>query len=128
MTPDGVFAFEDNVAPDDSELDEYLNNIERLRDPTHVRSYTVGEWKRWFEEAGLDVRESRVTKKRLDYDTWIDSLDTSEENRERVESMLRKPPVENPELAREIFEISCDEDCAVKSFSNLKLLVCAGIP
>jgi len=116
------------VAPDDSELDEYLNNIERLRDPTHVRSYTVGEWRQWFEKEGFDVRQAEVVKKRLDYDTWIESLDTPEENRERVESMLSEPPVENPELAREIFEISCDEDCAVKSFSNLKLLVCAGIP
>jgi ubiquinone/menaquinone biosynthesis C-methylase UbiE len=128
LTPDGIFGFEDNVAPDDRELDEYLNEIECLRDSTHVRSYTVGEWKRWFEDAGFDMRESRVVKKSLDYDTWIDSLDTSEENRERVESMLREPPVENPERARELFEISYAEGGEVESFSNLKLLVRAGIP
>lgn len=128
LSPDGVFAFEDNVAPDDEELDEYLNEVERLRDPTHVRSYTVGEWKRWFEDAGFDVRESRIVKKSLDYDTWIDSLDTSKENRERVESMLSEPPIENPERARELFEISRDENGEVGSFSNLKLLVRAGIP
>ena len=74
------------------------------------------------------MRESRVLKKRLDYDTWIDSLDTSKENRERVGSMLSEPPIENPECARELFEISCDEDGDVEHFSNLKLLVCAGIP
>jgi SAM-dependent methyltransferase len=128
LTPDGVFAFEDNVSPDDEEHDEYLNEIERLRDPTHVRSYTVAEWERWFEDAGFDMLESRVVKKSLDYDTWIDSLDTTKENRERVESMLREPPVENPERARELFDISCGEDGEVKSFSNLKLLVRAGIP
>jgi ubiquinone/menaquinone biosynthesis C-methylase UbiE len=128
LSPDGVFGFEDNVAPDDEELDAFLNEVERLRDPTHVRSYTVGEWKQWFEDAGLNVRESRVVKKRLEYKTWIDSLDTSKENRERVESMLSEPPVENPERARELFEISHDENGEVGSFSNLKLLVRAGIP
>ena len=125
LTPDGVLTFEDNVAPDDEELDAFLNEVERLRDPTHVRSYTVAEWKRWLEEAGFDVPEARVAKKRLDYETWIDSLDTSEENRERIESMLREPPVEYPERARELFEISYD-DSGVESFSNLKLLVRVG--
>ena len=128
LSPNGVFGFEDNVAPDNEELDEYLNEIEVLRDPTHVRSYTVGEWRQWFEKEGFDVRQVEVVKKRLDYDTWIESLDTPEENRERVESMLSEPPVENPERARELFEISCDENGTVESFSNLKLLVRAGIP
>jgi len=125
LTPDGVFAFEDNVAPDDEELDAFLNEVERLRDPTHVRSYTVAEWKRWLEEEVFDVLEARVVKKKLDYETWMDSLDTSEENRERIESMLSEPPVEHPERARELFEISYD-DSGVESFSNLKLLVRAG--
>lgn len=123
MAPSGVFAFEDNVAPDDDELDGYLNEVERLRDPTHVRSYTVEEWKEWLEEAGFEVLETRVVKKRLDYDTWIDSLDTPEERRGQVESMLSKPPVEHPERARDAFDISHDADGNVESFSNLKLLL-----
>ncbi|MDZ7688797.1 MAG: methyltransferase domain-containing protein [Halobacteriales archaeon] len=127
LSPDGVFAFEDNVAPDDDELDAFLNEVERTRDPTHVRSYTVGEWERWLDEAGFEVHEASVVKKNLDYETWIESLDTPEENRERVETLLREPPIGNPEQARELFEISC-EDGEVESFSNLKLLVLAGIP
>lgn len=126
MTNDGVFAFEDNVVPEHEELDAFLNEVERLRDPTHVRSYTVGEWKRWFEKAGFDVRQAEVVKKELDYKTWIDSLDTPDENRDRVESMLREPPVEPPERARELFEITYN-DGDVESFSNLKLLACAGV-
>lgn len=122
LAPSGVFAFEDNVSPNDPELDGYLNEIERLRDPTHVRSYTVEEWKRWLE-ADFDVIEARVVKKRLDYDTWIDSLDTPEKNRDQVESMVSNPPLESPESARELFEISYGSDGEVESFSNLKLLV-----
>lgn len=60
----GVFAFEDNIAPMDDDLDAFLNEVERLRDPTHVRSHRESEWIDWVKEAGFDVESTIVLKKR----------------------------------------------------------------
>lgn len=114
----GTFAFEDNIAPADEELATFLNEVERLRDPTHVASHTESTWKGWLRGAGFTIEESVVIKKTIDYRDWIEQLDTPPENRERLEELFADPPAG----ADELYEISRDED-GVKSFANLKLLV-----
>lgn len=114
----GTFAFEDNVAPDDGDLDAFLNRIERLRDPTHVRSHTVGEWHDWLDEAGFSIETSRVVKKTIEYDDWVAQLDTPEEAREELEELFSDPP----EGAGELFELTYD-DGTIATFDNLKVLV-----
>src|SRR5207253_5895829 len=39
-----AFVVEDSVVPDDRELDAFLNGVEAIRDPTHVRSLTSAGW------------------------------------------------------------------------------------
>jgi hypothetical protein len=118
LEPGGTFAFEDNVAPADAALDEFLNTVERTRDPTHVRSHTVAEWLEWLAAAGFTVGASRVVTKTLDVDQWLDTVDASPERRERVAAAFAGPPAG----ARETFELAV-EDGSVESFANLKLLV-----
>ncbi|MCG1004783.1 MULTISPECIES: class I SAM-dependent methyltransferase [Halobacterium] len=118
LKPGGTLAFEDNVAPDDEVLDDFLNRVERIRDPTHVRSHRVGDWLRWFETAGLTVEASRVVTKTLDYDEWVANVDLSTERRKRLEAAFADRPPE----ATEAFEIT-DTDDGIESFANLKLLV-----
>lgn len=117
LEPGGTFAFEDNVAPDDDDLDEFLNAVERLRDPTHVRSHTVGQWIDRFERAGLAVEETRVVRKTIEYDDWVAQLDTPAENRDRLEDLFREPPAG----ADETFALEY-EDGTISTFDNLKLL------
>jgi ubiquinone/menaquinone biosynthesis C-methylase UbiE len=116
--PGGTFAFEDNVAPNDDELGAFLNEVERLRDPTHVKSHAVSTWKRWLREAGFELEESLVVSKSIDYRDWVEQLDTPAANRRRLEALFADPP----DGAEELYEISRDED-GVESFANLKLLV-----
>jgi len=123
LEPGGTFAFEDNVAPDDDRLDEFLNTVERLRDPTHVRSHTVDEWLDRMEAAGLRVEETRVVTKTINYDDWVAQLDTPESNRDRLRELFADPP----SGADDLFEIE-RENGTVASFANLKLLVRATKP
>jgi len=114
----GFFAFEDNVAPADDALAEFVDRVERLRDPSHVRSHRESEWLAGVTEAGFDVCEAVVIKKTIDYRDWIVQLDTPAENREELESVFADPPAG----ADELFEITHDED-GLASFANRKVLV-----
>lgn len=114
----GTLAFEDNVAPDDDALDEFLNTVERLRDPTHVRSYRVSQWVDWLEAAGFTVEESRVVKKTIEYDDWVATQDTPAENRRELEATFASAPPG----AEDLYELTY-ENGDIASFANLKLLL-----
>lgn len=118
LEPGGTFAFEDNVTPADDALDNFLNTVERVRDPTHVRSHAVDDWIEWLEAAGFTVVASRVVTKTLEFDGWVENVDASAERRERVAAAFADPPAG----ARETFELAYD-DGEIKSFANLKLLL-----
>jgi ubiquinone/menaquinone biosynthesis C-methylase UbiE len=118
LAPGGTVAFEDNVAPADERLDAFLNAVEYLRDPTHVRSHTVADWLEWFDEAGLDVAESTVITRTLDYEAWLDRLDTPADRRDRLDALFADPP----SGADDRFEVRRDAG-SVESFANLKLLL-----
>lgn len=55
LKPGGRFLLDDQMAPDDLELDAFVNTFERWRDSSHVRAYTVDEWRAWIEAAGLVI-------------------------------------------------------------------------
>jgi ubiquinone/menaquinone biosynthesis C-methylase UbiE len=118
VEPGGVFALEDNVAPPDPALDGFLNRVERLRDPSHVRSHTPDEWAAWVTEAGFEVERTRLIKRTIDYRDWVDQLDTPAKNRRELAALFADPP----DGAAELFEIERD-DAGVASFANLKLLL-----
>lgn len=118
LEPGGVFALEDNIAPDDDDLDDFLNRVERLRDPSHARSYRESEWRRWVADAGFEIEEATVLKKTIDYRDWVAQLDTPAENRAELEALFADPP----EGANALYEITYDED-DLASFANLKLLL-----
>lgn len=53
--PGGRVAVTDLMGHDDPELDALVDTVERLHDPTHVRSYRAAQWVGFFEAAGLRV-------------------------------------------------------------------------
>ena len=116
--PGGVFALEDNIAPEDDDLDAFLHRIERLRDPSHARSHRESEWRRWITDTGFGIEEAVVIKRTIDYRDWIAQLDTPTENRAELEALFADPP----DGAGELYEITHDRD-GLASFANLKLLV-----
>src|SRR6266850_1726460 len=53
LRPGGLFVLVDNYAPDEPALDRFINEVETLRDPSHVRNHTVAGWRDLLESAGL---------------------------------------------------------------------------
>jgi SAM-dependent methyltransferase len=71
VKPGGVVVIDDCIAPEVAVLDTFLQTFEMLRDPSHVRDYTVREWSEIAAQAGLAV--TGVTRRRLplDFAQWI---------------------------------------------------------
>jgi len=69
LKPNGTLAIVDNVVPSGS-VGDYVNAFERFRDPSHLRSWTIEEWKTALAQAGYTVTQSELLFKRMVFNTW----------------------------------------------------------
>jgi SAM-dependent methyltransferase len=76
LKPGGKAAFVDVVAPPDPALDTFLQTVELLRDPSHVRDYTVDQWLRALDRAGFNVGHTIQRRLPLEYASWIARMQT----------------------------------------------------
>lgn len=83
--------------------DETVEEAERLRDPTHVRSYSEEEWRGLFEGAGLTVEEVRILEKRRPVESWLDRVGSSGEEAARVRELIADRIVDGQFVDRKIF-------------------------
>ncbi len=63
--------FIDTIAPARRVLDSHLQAMELLRDPSHVRNYTLAEWFGALAEAGFAVQRCTVRRLRMEFASWI---------------------------------------------------------
>jgi SAM-dependent methyltransferase len=76
------------LVSDNLYLGEDGEEADKLRDPTHVRNYSEDEWRRMFDEAGLEVEAFELEDKRIDFEAWLDRSGTPEEDRGRIRELL----------------------------------------
>jgi hypothetical protein len=81
---------------------EQVEEAERLRDPTHVRSYSEEEWRGFFEAAGLTVEEVRVVEKSRPLDSWLARVDCVGDEAERVRDLIAEHVVDGEYVDRKI--------------------------
>jgi SAM-dependent methyltransferase len=68
---------------------EEAEEAHRLRDPSHVSSYTEAEWRGLFEAAGLEVEAVEMFPGRgLDYQAWLERVECRGAEAERVRELL----------------------------------------
>lgn len=70
LKPGGMGLFIDTVAPAEAGLDTYLQTIEMLRDPSHVRNYSVAEWAAALAAAGFGLQAYESRALALDFADW----------------------------------------------------------
>ena len=49
-----------------------LEEAERVRDPSHVRCYTLEEWRTLFEDVGLGIDDVRFLPQRVELEPWLE--------------------------------------------------------
>ena len=67
---------------------EEIEEAERLRDPTHVCSYSEHEWRSFLEAAGLEIERVELFEKRRPVDQWLARTETAESDAARVRELL----------------------------------------
>jgi SAM-dependent methyltransferase len=67
---------------------DVIEEAERLRDPTHVRTYGEGEWLELFEQAGLAVEAVELLESQIDVAPWLDRAGCEGEEAELVRALL----------------------------------------
>jgi SAM-dependent methyltransferase len=76
------------VVEDTLYADERVEEAERLRDPTHVRSYSEPEWRGFMEAAGLAVDRAERFPKRHPVEPWLARVACTDETAARVRELL----------------------------------------
>jgi SAM-dependent methyltransferase len=76
------------VVEDTLFADEAVEQAEKLRDPTHVRSFTEEEWRSFLEGAGLQVEAVEKFEKRHPLEAWLAPTGCEGEEADRVRTLL----------------------------------------
>jgi SAM-dependent methyltransferase len=69
-------------------MGEDVEQAEMLRDPSHVRNYTEGEWREILQEAGLGLDAVRILPHTMDFQAWLARTGCEGEEAGRVTELL----------------------------------------
>lgn len=100
LRPGGRLLVVDTVSPEDPTLDTFLNAIEVLRDPSHVRNHRVSEWCGWLEDAGFEAEHLGDHPRVLDFASWLERMRTPDAAAQAIFHLFESAP----DAAREHFE------------------------
>lgn len=70
LRPSGRLVVIDNTAPDQTEADKWINTVDQLRDPSHVRQWNLSEWERMITKAGMIFSVIRTWQLPLEFGDW----------------------------------------------------------
>lgn len=84
LKPNGQFLLDDNVSPEDDELDKFYNEMEKLRDPSHQRAWKKSEWIHMIELNHLDIQEFYRFEKQFQFKPWCDRMYLSDADTAKV--------------------------------------------
>lgn len=76
VAPGGLVVVMDTISPDAPEADAFLDEVERLRDPSHVRDYSLWEWRDALAAAGLTPGTTTLGRLRLAFAPWVARIGT----------------------------------------------------
>jgi len=76
LRSDGTLAVVDNVVPEGS-IGDYINAFERFRDPSHLRAWTVEEWRHVLAEHGFHIGHDEVLWKEMEFAYWAGRHDAT---------------------------------------------------
>jgi ubiquinone/menaquinone biosynthesis C-methylase UbiE len=76
LKPNGRFALVDNVVPGGS-VGDYVNAFERFRDPSHLRAWTMDEWRGALKNAGFAIGHEEQIAKQMEFKSWAGRHDAT---------------------------------------------------
>ncbi|ABI61505.1 class I SAM-dependent methyltransferase [Granulibacter bethesdensis] len=92
LKPGGLAVFMDTAGFPDAAADTVLQSIELLRDPSHVRNRTLGEWVAGLERAGFLIEEARSDTLIMDFAAWLARMATPSVHEASIRALLMGVP------------------------------------
>jgi len=118
LRPGGALLLQDILGHDDSEASAFILEVEKRRDPSHVRSYRTVEWKAFLRASGLTVMEEFAIYKVRQWEEWTGRMRMTPEARLALEAFVRRAP----ERCRAAFDFKLTAN-AVLSFTDRQVLL-----
>jgi ubiquinone/menaquinone biosynthesis C-methylase UbiE len=102
LKPGGRFVLIDNVAPERQAVADFLNLVEAIRDPSHIRCLSVSEWTDLLRQSGLSIRASEQWRRQFDFQSWVERMAPTTAHMRSTEATMRLAPAD----IAEYFEIT----------------------
>jgi ubiquinone/menaquinone biosynthesis C-methylase UbiE len=97
LRPRGTLALVDNIVPAGS-VGDYVNAFERFRDPSHLRAWTMDEWRAALAQAGFSIAHEEEIGKQMEFASWASRHDPV------MQALLRAMLAEATPAVREFLE------------------------
>ncbi|MDF2726342.1 MAG: SAM-dependent methyltransferase, partial [Paenibacillus sp.] len=94
VKPGGKLLLIDNTAPELQRFDHFYNDIEKRRDPSHVRAWKKSEWLRMLEEAGYRLESVVCFPKPFVFADWCARASVPEETAIQLAADMADAPEE----------------------------------
>ena len=100
LRPGGSLLLQDILGHDDRAAAAFILEVERRRDPSHVRSYRAVEWKALLRGAGLTPMEETVVSKIRPWEEWTGRMRMTAPARADLDRFVREAPAAMPRRLR----------------------------
>ncbi len=104
LKPGGLLVMMDTASPGEPVRDVFLQTVEFLRDMSHVRAYSPGEWLGFVSAAAFRVNELLTLRIRYDFQSWVTRMRTPEYHVTAIREVLKTVPQE----VRTYFQVEAD--------------------
>ena len=92
LKPGGTLMVMDAVAPENVLCDTFVQTVEMLHDPSHVRDYSVREWLDMLMAAGFSPTEPSRWRVRLQFNGWIERMQTPIVQADAIRALMAVMP------------------------------------
>jgi len=118
LRPGGSLLLQDILGHDDRELAAFILEVEKRRDPSHVRSLPQREWVAFLKAAGMTVIDEGMVSKVRPWEEWTERMRMSPEAKADLERFVLAAPAS----CREAFRFTIERG-RIESFTDRMILL-----
>jgi len=118
LEPRGSFLIQDILGHEDREMAAFILEVEKRRDPSHVRSLPQREWVAFLKAAGLTVIDEGMLSKVRNWEEWTGRMRMSAQAKADLERVV----LDAPARCREGFGFKVEQG-RIESFTDRMILL-----
>lgn len=118
LRPGGSFLLQDILGQDDLDLAAFMLEVEKRRDPSHVRSLPQREWAAFLKAAGMTVIDEGMVSKARAWEEWTGRMRMTPEAKADLERFVLAAPAR----CREAFRFRIERG-RIESFTDRMILL-----